>query len=178
MSQADMAFIYSVQLKSRQGKKEIVDTGRFASILFLNYQQLRFLQGQLFFFFFFSYFIYIITLTIYFFVTNAYKEGYELFLKMPKRKASKFIIIFSIIYVFLYLTNFIRPPVPFLNYGVQGTSFSLFVQWSELDQMIVLDFTLIGVGFWMELKGPNSSFLLNGAFSSNLQNPRTFFFFF
>ena len=61
---------------------------------------------------------------------------------------------------------------------VEGTSFSLFVQWSELDQMIVLDFTLIGVGFWMELKGPNSSFLLNGAFSSNLQNPRTFFFFF
>ena len=127
MSQADMAFIYSVQLKSRQGKKEIVDTGRFASILFLNYQQLRVLQGQLFsFFFLFSYFIYIITLTIYFFVTNAYKEGYELFLKMPKRKASKFIIIFSIIYVFLYLTNFIRPPVPFLNYGVQGGGYFLF----------------------------------------------------
>ena len=62
--------------------------------------------------------------------------------------------------------------------GVQGTSFSIFVQWSELDQMIVVDFSLIGIGFWMELKGPNSSFLLNGAFSSNLQNPRTFVFFF
>ena len=62
--------------------------------------------------------------------------------------------------------------------GVQGTSFSIFVQWSELDQMIVVDFSLIGIGFWMELKGPNSSFLLNGAFSSNLQIPDHFFFFF
>ena len=62
--------------------------------------------------------------------------------------------------------------------GVQGTSFSIFVQWSELDQMIVVDFSLIGIGFWMELKGPNSSFLLNGAFISNLKIPISFFFFF